>query len=61
VLAARIAKLPSFDALGMLLLVLGRRIVAVFAIAALQRNDFSHDLIPFFTQPSIREGKSVTR
>jgi hypothetical protein len=49
VLAARIAKLPSFDAFGMLLLVLGRRVVTVFAIAALQRNDFSHDLIPSFT------------
>jgi hypothetical protein len=61
VLAARIAKLPSFDAFGVLLLVLGRRVVAVFAIAALQRDDFSHDLIPSFSQPSIREGKSVTR
>jgi hypothetical protein len=61
VLAARIAKLPSFDALGVLLLVLRRRVVAVFAIAALQRNDFSHDLIPSFDQPSNREGKSVTR
>jgi hypothetical protein len=49
VLAARIAKLPSFDALGVLLLILGRRVVAVFAIAALQRDDFSHDLIPSFT------------
>jgi hypothetical protein len=48
VLAARIAKLPGLDAFGVLLLVLGRRVVAVFAIAALQRNDFSHDLIPFF-------------
>jgi hypothetical protein len=45
----------------MLLLVLGRRVVAVFAIATLQRNDFSHDLIPSFIQPSVREGKSVTR
>jgi hypothetical protein len=43
VLAARIAKLPGFHTLGVLLLVLGRRVVAVFAIAALQRNDFSHD------------------
>jgi hypothetical protein len=46
VLAARIAKLPGLHALGVLLLVLRRRVVAVFAIAALQRNDFSHDLIP---------------
>jgi hypothetical protein len=61
VLAARIAKLPSLDAFGVLLLVLGRRVVAVFAIAALQRNDFSHDLIPSLAQPSACEGKSVTR
>jgi hypothetical protein len=61
VLAARIAKLPSLDALGVLLLVLGRRVVAVFAIAALQRNDFSHDLIPSLALPSICEGKIVTR
>jgi hypothetical protein len=47
VLAARIAKLSGFHAFGVLLLVLGRRVVAVFAIAALQRNDFSHDLISF--------------
>jgi hypothetical protein len=61
VLAARIAKLPGLHAFGVFLLVLGRRVVAVFAIAALQRDDFSHDLIPFFAQPSICEGKSVTR
>jgi hypothetical protein len=61
VLATRIAKLPRLHAFGVLLLVLGRRVVAVLAIAALQRNDFSHDLIPSLTQPSIREGKSVTR
>jgi hypothetical protein len=61
VLAARIAKLPCLHAFGVLLLVLGRRVVAVFAIAALQRNDFSHDLIPSLTQPSICEGKNVTR
>jgi hypothetical protein len=61
VLAARIAKLPSLDAFGVLLLVLGRRVVAVFAIAALQRNDFSHDLNPSLALPSICEGKIVTR
>jgi hypothetical protein len=61
VLAARIAKLPSFDAFGVLLLVLGRRVVAVFAIAALQRDDFSHDPIPFLASPSGCEGKIVTR
>jgi hypothetical protein len=46
-LPARIAKLLRFYALGVLLLILRRRVVAVFAIAALQRDDFSHDLIPF--------------
>jgi hypothetical protein len=61
VLAARIAKLFRLDALGVLLLVLRRRVVAVFAIAALQRNDFSHDLIPSLAPPSPSEGKSVTR
>jgi hypothetical protein len=61
VLAARIAKLPCLDAFRVFLLVLGRRVVAVLAIAALQRNDFSHDLNPSLTQPSSREGKSVTR
>src|SRR5277367_923439 len=57
VLAARIAKLPSLDALGVLLLVLGRCVIAVFAIAALQRDDFSHGPIPFLPSPSTREGK----
>jgi hypothetical protein len=61
VLAARVAKLSRFHALGVFLLVLRRRVVAVFAIAALQRNDFSHDLNPSLTQPSICEGKNVTR
>jgi hypothetical protein len=37
----------------MLLLILRRRVVAVFAIAALQRDDFSHDLIPF-SNPELR-------
>src|SRR6202035_4219687 len=62
VLAARIAKLSGLHALGVLPLVLGRRVVAVFAIAALPRNDFSHDLISF-SGPRHRflEGKSVTR
>jgi len=45
--AARIAKLPGLHAFGVLLLVLGRRVVAVFAISALQRDDLSHDLISF--------------
>jgi len=47
VLAARIAKLPGLHAFGVFLLVLGRRVVAVFAITALQRDDFSHGLSSF--------------
>jgi hypothetical protein len=46
VLAARIAKLLRLHALGVLLFVLRRRVVAVFAIPALQRNDFPHDPNP---------------
>jgi hypothetical protein len=42
--AARVAKLLRFHPLGMLLLVLRRRVIAVLAIAALQRNDFAHGL-----------------
>jgi hypothetical protein len=61
VLAARIAKLPCLHPFGVFLLILGRRVVAIFAIAALQRNDFSHDLNPSLTQPSTCEGKNVTR
>jgi hypothetical protein len=45
--AARIAELLRLYSLGMLLLVLRSRVVAVLAIRALQRDDFSHDLIPF--------------
>src|SRR5271168_3621903 len=44
--AARIAKLLRLHAFGVLLLLL-RCVVAVLAIRALQRDDFSHDLIPF--------------
>jgi hypothetical protein len=44
VLAARIAELLGFHAIGMLLPILGRRVVPVFAIVALQRNDFSHQV-----------------
>jgi hypothetical protein len=43
--AARIAKLLRLNTLGMLLLVLRSRVVAVLAIRALQRDDFPHDLI----------------
>jgi hypothetical protein len=47
VLSARIAKLLRLYTVGMLLLVLRGRVVAVFAIAALQSDDFSHDLNSF--------------
>jgi hypothetical protein len=41
-LPARIAKLLRFQAFRVLLLVLARGVVAVLAIPALQRDDFSH-------------------
>jgi hypothetical protein len=47
VLAARVAKLLGLQAFGVLLLVFCGRVVAVFAIAALQRNGFSHRSEPF--------------
>jgi len=57
-LAARIAKLSGLHAFRVLLLVLGRRVVAVFAIAALQRDDFSHDLnFLLIAPPSISGGE----
>jgi hypothetical protein len=40
-LAATIAELAQFDPLGCCLPVLGLRIIAFFAITALQRNDLS--------------------
>jgi hypothetical protein len=42
VLAALATELGEFQTLGRGLLVLGRRIVPVFAITALQCNDLSH-------------------
>jgi len=42
VLAAGITELLRFQPLGVLLLIFCRCIVAVFAIAALQRNDLAH-------------------
>jgi hypothetical protein len=41
-LPARVAELLRFHPFGVLLLVLRRRVVAVLAIPALQRNDFAH-------------------
>ena len=45
VLAARIAKLLRLQTVGVLLLVFRRCVVAVLAIAALQRNGFPHSFI----------------
>src|SRR4029077_14352657 len=58
VLAARIAELPGLYAFGMLLLVLSRRVVAVFAIAALQRNDFSHGSVSFSCPALVSRGEN---
>ena len=41
-LPAGIAKFPSLHAFRMFLLIFGRRVVAILAIAALQGNDFPH-------------------
>jgi hypothetical protein len=45
--AARITKLLRFQPFRVLLFVLGRCVVAVFAISALQRNNFAHYSEPF--------------
>jgi hypothetical protein len=45
VFAARVAKLLRLQTVGVFLLVLCRRVVAVFAIPALQRNRFPHNLV----------------
>src|SRR5580692_860594 len=42
VLPARLAKLLRLQPVGMLLPVLGGRVIPVFAIVALQRDDFAH-------------------
>jgi hypothetical protein len=43
VLAACIAEFLRFHAVGMLLPILGGRVIPVFAIVALQCDDFSHN------------------
>jgi len=43
VLAATPAKLAEFKTASRFLLVLGRRIVSLFAIRALQRHNFPHE------------------
>jgi hypothetical protein len=58
-LAARVAKLLGLQTFGMLLLIFRRRVVAIFAIAALQRDDFSHAPIPF--PGSAESGGKTTR
>jgi hypothetical protein len=45
VLPARIAKLLRLQTIGVLLLILCRCVVAVFAIPALQRNGFPHAFV----------------
>jgi hypothetical protein len=42
VLAATITKLAELKTAGGRLLVLGRRVIALFALVALQRNNFPH-------------------
>ena len=42
VLAARVAKLLRLQPVGMFFPILGRRVIPVFAIVALQRNNFAH-------------------
>jgi hypothetical protein len=46
-LPARTAKLLGLHAIGMLLLVLCGGVVAILALATLQRNNFAHFLNPF--------------
>ena len=50
VLAARVAKLFRFHPIGMLLPILGGRVVPVFAIVALQCDDFAHGLFTLLLQ-----------
>jgi hypothetical protein len=48
VLAATVAELAQLDPLGCRFPVLGLRIIALFAITALQRNDLSgHEPTPY--------------
>lgn len=48
VLAATITELAELKTAGGRLLVLGRRVIALFALIALQRNNFPHLLNPTF-------------
>jgi hypothetical protein len=59
-LAARVAKLFGFQTLAVFLLVLRRRVIAVLAIATLQRNGFTHDSDPFpARQAPLKEAKTT--
>ena len=57
VLAAEFAELVVFQTSSGRLLVLGRRVVTVLTITALQRNDFSHD--PISHSPTLAESVLV--
>ena len=57
VLAAEFAKLAVLKTAGCRLFVLGRRVVTVLAIAALQSNDFSHD--PISHSPTLAESVPI--
>jgi hypothetical protein len=60
-LAAGVAKLLGFHALGVFLLVLRRRVVAVFAFPALQGNDLAHRSSPFNVEKHYLEKLKATR
>ena len=57
VLAAEFAELVVFETSSGRLLVLGRRVVTVLTITALQRNDFSHD--PISHSPTLAESVPI--
>jgi hypothetical protein len=61
---ARIAKFLGFEPVLMLFPVLGGRVVAVFAIVALQCDDLAHNLFPSLSPYSFystRYSKPFTR
>ena len=61
VLTARIAELRELETPGGGLLVLGRRVVTVFALWALQCNDFAHLVSLTFVWPTTSVGKQFGR
>jgi hypothetical protein len=60
VLSAEAAELAELEPLGRLLLVLGRAVVAPFALLARQRDDVSHVLRPG-SQPRVRGSRFAVR